>query len=137
MAEHVPKFNGKVAENGVLYFDDREAVIAHQRLLIGKRVVVSIKPFRKNRSNEQNRYYWGIVIKMIGDYCGYRLPDDLEELHNELKRRFLPWHGDKIRITRSTATLNSVEFEKYLSQLRQWASVELGIAIPKPNEIDF
>ena len=36
--------------------------------------------------------------------------------------------------SRSTANLNTKEFENYLEEIRRWAITDLSINIPEPNE---
>jgi hypothetical protein len=38
---------------------------------------------------------------------------------------------------RSTSDLSTIEFEEYCSKIRMWASKELGVYIPSPNEPDL
>jgi hypothetical protein len=92
----------------------------------------------KIRSTPENRYYWGVCIKIISDELGY-LP---MEIHDMMKYEFLrcvvfiPTRDKKMDecvILKSTTSLSTVEFEEYLSNIRQWAS-EHSIYIPLPNE---
>lgn len=94
--------------------------------------------FRK-RSLDQNAYYQGPVIGILAEYCG----NSHDEMHEILKQKFLSRlaivinkNGEKeeIRISRSTADLSTVEFEEYLKRIKTWASSDLSIYIPDPNE---
>ena len=90
---------------------------------------------RDNRSNAQNRYYWGVVIKMISDYTGF-FPD---EVHEVLKTKFLGYEkalptGEAVKVSLSTAELDTYDFEQYLEQCRIFAASDLEIIIPLPNE---
>jgi hypothetical protein len=100
--------------------------------LEGKIVTVKITRYvpRKDRSNEQNRYMWGVVYKIMADYTGH----SEEEIHEAMKYEFLTDKGSKMKIPRSTATLSTLEMEDYLSKVREFASMELGCYIPEPNE---
>lgn len=102
--------------------------------LRGQIVEVTIAKARKKRSDNQNAYYWGVVLARIADYSGYRGKDELEGLHEELKRMFLPKFG-RMNITRSTSALSTIEFNNYIEDVKRWAVQELGIYIPDPNEI--
>lgn len=97
------------------------------------------RPYKKDRSNGQNRYYWGVVLKAFyNSEIGYTA----EEWHEIIKHKFLKeWRTvkgktktEEIEITRSTTDLNTKEFEELMTKIRQWASIELGIWIPEPNE---
>jgi hypothetical protein len=93
----------------------------------------------KQRSNPENRYYWGVVIALLSDLTGF----SDEEMHEILKKRFLSKtvlihdsNGmicETVEIGKSTARLTTIEFEDYLSKIREWAST-LGCDIPIPNE---
>jgi len=82
------------------------------------------------RSNNQNRYYHGIVIKMFSQEIG-QIP---EETHQDLAKHFLTYENNGKKYTKSTTQLNTVEFENYLEQCRQLASKHYGMYIPLPNE---
>lgn len=96
-------------------------------------------PSGKERSNPQNKYYWSVCIGIISEHTGFTP----EETHEILKYKFLK-DGKLIKhrngniytefFTKSTAQLDTKEFEEYLSQIRIWASSDLGAYIPSPNE---
>jgi hypothetical protein len=97
---------------------------------------VELKVYRNNRSNQQNAYYWGVVVKMLSDYTGFT-PD---EMHEYLRGRFLKYikplpGGEMAEIRQSTTDLDTKEFELYLEQIRMFAVQDLDIQIPLPNEI--
>lgn len=91
---------------------------------------------RDNRSNRQNKYYWGVIIKMISDYTGF-FPD---EVHEILKGKFLSYEkvithtGQEVTLSMSTAELDKYDFEQYLEKCRIFAAGELDLIIPLPNE---
>ena len=99
----------------------------------GRRVFVTVKNYAKNRSNEQNSYYWGVVIYIISDELGYTS----EEAHEAMKFLFLRIRNDgKPDTVRSTTELTTVEMEEYIDNIRRWASIEMNIYIPEPNEYE-
>jgi len=134
MSNPKPKFKGCV-KNGSFIPDN--IVRYKQRLLEleGKQVNMSLVRYRDNRSNNQNKYYWGVIIPMIANHCGY-MRDDYESLSDVLKRKFLGTKG-KLEIAVSSASLNTKEFEEYMSNVRNWASIELSLYLPLPNECDY
>ena len=99
---------------------------------------VAVAPYKQNRSNEQNRYYWGVVVRELADHTGYAE----EEMHEILKALFLNRektiplkNGNKtIFIAESTTRLKTNEMEDYLRNIREWASAELGCYLPEPSE---
>lgn len=97
---------------------------------------IEIKKDKNKRSYSQNRYYHGIVVKLIAEDTGH-FPD---EMHEILKTMFLQYDaiiektGVVVRIAKSTTELNTAEFEEYLEKCRIFALTDLGIRIPLPNE---
>ena len=99
----------------------------------GKKVEVIVRPLKKHRSGEQNRYYWGVVIDIIAGATGY----SPEEAHDAMRVKFLAdMTGDLPRV-RSTTDLTTSEFMDYIAQIQQFGSEYLEVYIPEPNEIDY
>lgn len=96
-------------------------------------VQVIVRKKKKDRSNNQNRYYRGVIVKILSDELGY-FP---EQIHDLLRNMFLLVDGAKYPIARSTTNLSTVEMEDYLSKIRIWAASELNCQIPLPNQIDY
>lgn len=115
-------------EAGKLRLNNLEAFRAHVATLSGE-VVVSVGKQRKKRTDQQNRYYWGCVVKLAGDYCGYH-PDEMHETFRWLfLKRESPGRPPTVR---STTSLSTVEFTEYLDQCRQWCA-EQGVVVPDPS----
>ena len=92
------------------------------------------RPKKKlTRSQAQNKYYWGVVCKIIGDEIGY-LPD---EIHQLMGKEFLKYEHKGEWFVKSTTKLNTKEMEEYLENVRRFASMELSIFVPLPNETTF
>lgn len=97
------------------------------------------RPFIKQRSTPQNKYYWSVVVGLLSEHTGFTR----EEMHEVLKRKFLSeikmlplknktWQ--EAEYSRSSTDLDTKSFEEFLCQVRVWASAELGVWIPSPNE---
>lgn len=84
---------------------------------------------KKNRSSQQNRYYWGVVCKLVSDHTGY-IP---EEAHQIMAKEFLSYEKEGKPFTRSTSKLKTAEFEDYMEKCRRWAAMELQVYIHFPN----
>ena len=128
-----PVFYGTVRK-GMLAVNRADVFKTYLLQFDGKPVAISVKTAAKTkpRSLNENNYYWGVVIPLIGQSTGY-LP---EEVHESLKHKFLRIHGDKLDRIGSTAVLDTIDFEKYLETVRMWAAQELQTIIPLPNEVE-
>ena len=119
-------------KNGLaLLFEFRQYI----KSLSDGRYYVTVSSKRPSRTNLQNRYYWSVVVKTLSDELGYTP----EEMHDVLRYKFLgtsqvEFSSEKITRINSTTKLNTTEMEDYMSQIRMWASSEMNIQIPLPNE---
>lgn len=129
----IPKFTGMV-NNGELKMNDKKSFLDFVSTLDGK-VEVVVKKWHDKRSEKQNRYYWGVVIQALVDYTGYTL----DEMHETMKHKFLSEEDIERGLTKikSTKDTNTREFVEYIRQIITWASTELGVYIPEPNESDW
>jgi hypothetical protein len=128
-----PIFLGQV-KDGKLSLDKAGQFKNYLHTLNGKRVELTVEKLKHPRTNSQNRYYFGVVCKLIAQHTGH----DAEQIHEALKQMFAPkWFlGDK-PIPTSTTRLDTIEFESYLEQCRHWAESFLGVVIPLPNEVNY
>lgn len=127
-----PRFLASI-ENGKFIYQNPDLLADRIKKLNGSEVWITIAKKTKGRSNNQNRYYWGVVILILSKELGYLG----EEIHDTLKAKFLTDKSQKIPLVKSTGSLSTAEFESYLSKIRMWASSELNIYIPEPNEVPF
>ncbi|RYZ34447.1 MAG: hypothetical protein EOP49_34525 [Sphingobacteriales bacterium] len=106
----------------------------------GKDIRIRFQEKKKKRSNNQNSYYWGIMVPMVRraiNDLGHHLSE--EDTHEFLKSRFNAQQielteGHYIDIPASTKGLTTIEFNEYKERIQQFASEMLGIYIPDPNE---
>jgi len=140
------KFHGQI-KGGLPVLDDSQAFNDFLATMEDKRITLTIGKERKykERSNQQNKYYWGVVIKELSNELGYT-PD---EMHEALKCHFLAdikefkrevngiMETRTLMVTKSTTALDTQQFEDYMAKVRQWASIQLAIYIPLPNETSF
>src|SRR5262245_41018338 len=54
--------------------------------LEGKEVEISVGKRKHSRTEQQMRYYFGVVVKLIADYTG----DDIDTIHEFCKDKFAP-----------------------------------------------
>lgn len=108
----------------------------------GTRVAVTVKKYRKKRTDPQNRYYWGVVVETIRQHCGY----EKEEMHENLKRlhasspdpNYLAIPNSTRHLVRieSTARMSTERFSEYIEDVKRWAAVELGVYVPDAEEVE-
>jgi hypothetical protein len=130
-----PVFRGKI-ERGNVVLDDPYHYSTYKTTLEGKQISLSLKRWRENRSDQSNRYYWGVIIDILSKHCGYT-PD---EMHFALKQKFLSDHGydDKgLMKIGSTAALTTDEFIDYTNRIVIWAAQDLKVYIPDPGHIEL
>lgn len=107
----------------------------------GKHVVVSVEKKKKTRSNQQNKFYWAVVVPIfrqglrdIGEIMS------IEQTHDLLKFRFLideivnQQTGEIIQRTKSTTELSTTEFMDLIDEIQRWGAEFLGVTIPDPDE---
>jgi hypothetical protein len=131
----IPVFHGTVETNlksVFVKYDAETSLWLYLKPLLYKRVDVTIREHKSQRSSNQNNYYWGVVLPILGDYFGY----DTDEMHEALKIKFLSKGACDIPTARSTTKLNTGEFEDFLERVRRWALTEYGVNVPLPNEAE-
>jgi hypothetical protein len=131
-----PVFLGK-AKNGTLNLQCPDTFRKYLYSLNDKDVECIVRLPRKDRSIDENAYYWKIVVGLISEHTGYT-PD---EVHEFLKLKFLSkiivMAGQDERIPRSSTELSTLEWEKWMTEVREWAAQELGLVIPLPREVEI
>lgn len=115
----------------------------HLKNLVPGKYTVQFEKAKNKRSQEQNKYYWKIVINDVRDGLINNGFDasllSRENVHEYLKGRFLKVDignndGEFITITRSTAGLTTVEFKDYVAEIQKWAAEFLGCYVRDPGE---
>lgn len=95
----------------------------------GKKVCVKIHEIR---TNEQNSYLHK-CIALIAMYSGNRLEDQKKELIN-ICYLMNDFDENGIIIKKKTSELSIVECSQFIEWIRNFASMELGVYIPSPDE---
>lgn len=125
-------FYGRVLAGGLLVLDQPKEYARYVRAFASKHVELILKQRRAKRSDRANRYYFGVVVKLLAEHCGY----DAQEMHETLAMRFLriadcPITGAPRR--ERTPKTDSKEFSEYVDHCIRLAA-ELGVAIPDAHE---
>lgn len=125
-----PKFIGHI-QDGKLTLANRNS-FANYLLTLNGKVELTVKKYHRNRSNEQNRYWWGVVVKILADHLGY----DSQEMHDALKWEFLRKDGPMPTV-KGTSKLNTKEFCELIERVQRWVAMTFQVYIPDPNEVGF
>ncbi len=113
----------------------------------GKRFEVFFRTPRNYRSNQQLRYYFGVCVVYVlrgfvalGHDLNESNPDDILQIHEFLKHRFLPHrivcdaNGEELKLPPTTKGKTTSEMMDYIAQIQQFAAEFLNVNIPDPGE---
>lgn len=106
-------------------------------LTVGKTYTVEFTIKRAIRTISQHRLYW-LWLTCIAVETG----NDKETLHEYFKQEFLgrltvTIFSTEVYPLRSTTGLNTKEFTDYLNKIQVFASSELGVILPLPEDLHF
>lgn len=119
------------------------------RPFAGQEVVISIRPKTKKRSNPQNRYYFGVCVKMIRDRLMPHATSedakaalkDEEGLHAAIKVAVGVSHafqlneeGDCLILEGRTKDKEVKAFQDYIINVQEWAARVMRLVIPDPTD---
>ena len=115
----------------------RRVISFLSNLNIEKPWEITIEPYRKKRSLSQLRLMWlwiGEVAEHVREHTGM----DSEDVHAFLKEKFLPPRiieiaGEAVEY-RTTTKLTTAEMSEYMDRIYAWATTELGLLLPLPEE---
>ena len=129
----IPIFRGRI-EKGRVILDYPEKYLVWLAKLEGKRIEVTVRERTTRRSDQQNRFYWGVVVELLADHCGY----SKDEMHDALKLKFLGGNPDEKGLVKmkSTTSLSTNDFVRYTNEVIRWAAT-LGCYIPDPSMIEY
>jgi len=121
-------------EGGELKVPTRKFLLAALKGWPDMAVDLEIRPFEETRRARANRYYWGVVLKMMAAESG----DTVEDMHDQMKLRHnskmaVSVTGQDIRIAQSTTKLKVGEFSAYLEKVMLDGATFLGLTFPEPR----
>jgi hypothetical protein len=133
-----PKFHAKII-GGRIKLSRGEGRLWRDYLLSleGEPVQVTVSKVKGLRTEQQMRYYFGVVVKLIAEHTGH----DTDYIHEFLKDKFAPrkslWVNGEVRIVAGCTHDLWKEnfFEDYVEKIRQWAAEKLEISIPDPQQV--
>lgn len=88
---------------------------------------LTVKKPTKLRSNPENRYFHGVLLKTLSDELGYTIDEMKGIVKWALKKKY------DFDFPKSSHA-STIEFEKAMELAREWAMIDLGIYIAEPNE---
>jgi hypothetical protein len=100
--------------------------------------VVKVEAYKPRRSDQQNRYLWGVVYETIlktGQLDGWHA----EDLHEYFLGECFGWETlegmgrKRMRPLKRSSKLSTNEFSDYVAFIQQRAA-EMGVYIPDPGE---
>ncbi len=132
-------------QDGVLKLSDRKRFDQDIKQFEGKRIEVTIQKAKKNRSNGQNAFLWGVCYPCAvqGFIDAGNIGVTVDEVHTFFKARFLsngkdvviPGSGEMIRLGNTTSTLSTTEMMDYIEQIAKFCAEMLNVVIPEPTPI--
>jgi hypothetical protein len=101
---------------------------------LGKPLRLIITAEEKKRNEQQNRFYWGAVLRSISEQAwvaGHQFDKDtwheyFARLYGVCEDVTLP-DGEVITRRKSTTTMTVAEFSEYLDQVQAHAAGQLGV----------
>lgn len=123
------------------YFDLKPVFAAFLDLPDGA-YAVTVKRHRKQRSNPQNDYLWGVVYPAVlrGFIdMGWDELTDTDQIHELCKAKFLTTEavnkhtGEIVSFPLSTARMDTLQFSTYVDRIADFAREHLNTIIPAPK----
>lgn len=100
----------------------------------GKKVRVTVARATRRRSDDQNRYLWGVCYPALREATG----QDVDDWHEYMLGEWAGWEEfemfgrKRLRPRRRSSKLSTVEFADYVAFV-QLRAAEHGIFIPDPD----
>ena len=112
------------------------------RALNGKKVELTLKVIRKERSLSQNGYYWAVIVpiwtKLIekewGEFFNSKETHEFLKYNCNYEEKYVEETGEIFRAAKSTKENSTVEQEEFHSKARQLALTNFNVDIPLPEE---
>ena len=122
-----------VVKDGKLLFHDKAGFQQYLGTLQDECQLV-LKKWYKNRTDKENRYYWGVVVRLIADEVGEENKDNVHDFIQLQVGNSADVAG--VKVPAGTSHMTTAEFEDYATRVRNWASKELHVFVPLPNEAE-
>jgi len=108
----------------------------------GKEITITIKRKRKTRSNNQNAYYWSVLVPLMvhgvknewGEIWSNEKAHEFFKMHFLFYEKINELTGEVLKLPKSTTENTTVEMEEYHGQIREFLKEWFAIDAPLPNE---
>lgn len=128
-------------QNG-LFKRNRNIVLDAIKSFNGFDVVLTIAKAKKKRSNNQNAYYWGLLIPLTqnaiktewGEIWSKEKTHDFYKLHFNYVEKVNENTSEVIKIPKSTTDNTTTQQEEYHAQIREFLKDWFNVTAPLPNE---
>lgn len=127
--------------NGI-FNRNRNTVLNAIKSFEGKEVVITIDKVKKQRSIQQNRYYWGLLVPLMqqGAKDTWGETWSIDKAHKHLSKLFVfhesinEKNGLITQTPKSTTELTTTDWEVYTTEIRIYLLQDFDINAPEPNE---
>ena len=128
-------------QNGI-FKRNRNIVLDAIKSFNGFDVVLTITKAKKKRSNNQNAYYWGLLIPLTqnaiktewGEIWSKEKTHDFYKLHFNYVEKVNEATSEVIKIPKSTTDNTTTQQEEYHAQIREFLKDWFNVTAPLPNE---
>jgi hypothetical protein len=132
--------NSKIVNN--VCSTNRKAINEAFKQFNGKEIILTIERKKKKRSNEQNRYLFGVIypIVKLAFKESWGEVRSIEEIHEWAKNQFNYIEkvneetGEIMRLPKSTTLNSTTDQEVFHEEIRRFCDEWFGVSIPLPNE---
>lgn len=120
-----------------------QRIASHLAMLNDKTVTITIETVDDTRSSQQNRYWWGFIVKPVQDkFYEQGTYMTKEEVHNFLKQKspvtckevVIHETGEVMYYIRSSADLSIPEFNQLVKDIHIWCAENMDLVLKDPNE---
>ena len=108
----------------------------------GKEVVITFDKPKKKRSNNQNSFYWGVLIPLMQSGAKDLWGEvwSIDKAHKHLSNKFV-FHesinektGEVTQTPKSTTELTTTGWEVFMTEIRIYLLEDFDINAPEPNQ---
>lgn len=127
--------NGKLIRNRNLILD---AINSYD----GKDLLITFEKPKKQRSNNQNAYYFGVILSILqncikeswGEVWSKEKAHDFCKLQFNFIERVNESTGEVVKVPKSTTENTTTAQEEYHAEIRNFIKEWFNVDVPLPNE---